>query len=77
FLFQQNHNDFVVDTIYDMKRVVDVARYFKIEIGCVINKSDLNQKIAAKIRKYAKNIPIDKEIAATTSRMIAQTIESH
>jgi len=51
----------------DLKRVLTVARHFKIPFGLVINKADLNEGISGKIEKWAGKrllgkISYDKEI---------------
>lgn len=37
----------------DLKRVLEIVDHFEIHYGIVINKFDLNKKIAAKIRRWA------------------------
>lgn len=59
-----------VSGIHDLKRVLDVIRFFGISSGVIVNKSDLNMEKAAEIREIAKDsgsdflgmIPYDKQI---------------
>lgn len=44
---------------HDLERVVKTARFFKIPVGVVINKFDLNEKNAHKIDEYCKNQDIE------------------
>lgn len=49
----------------DLKRVCDLASKFDLKMACVINKADINLKIAAEIRNTMKqrNIPILMELS--------------
>ncbi len=42
-----------VSGIHDLKRILEVIRFFKIPSGIVVNKSDLNREKADEIRKLA------------------------
>ncbi|MDC7127137.1 MAG: ATP-binding protein [Spirochaetales bacterium] len=44
---------------HDLKRVYEVVKKFKIKAGLIINKSDLNQKIASELEKYANSESIN------------------
>jgi MinD superfamily P-loop ATPase len=43
----------------DAKRVIDVAKHFKIPVKLIINKFDLNLEVSEKIEKYCKEDNID------------------
>ncbi len=59
-----------VSGVHDLKRVLDVIRFFKIPSGVIINKSDLNREKAEEIETIAKKndsdflgmIPYDNQI---------------
>jgi MinD superfamily P-loop ATPase len=59
-----------VSGIHDMKRILDVIRFFRVPSGVVVNKSDLNTDKAEEIRAIAKEndsdflgmIPYNKQI---------------
>jgi len=56
--------------LHDAKRVISAARHFKVEVGLLVNKSDLNPEITGKMKSYAKEsnisflgeIPFDKDV---------------
>ncbi|MCD4729754.1 MAG: ATP-binding protein [Bacteroidales bacterium] len=43
-----------VSGLHDLKRVYELVHKFKIRAGCIINKSDINQKVTADIEKFLK-----------------------
>ncbi|MDD3045628.1 MAG: ATP-binding protein [Candidatus Delongbacteria bacterium] len=51
----------------DLKRVVELVKKFRIRMGCVINKSDINDEICGDIRQYlqSENIELMSEIPYT------------
>jgi len=59
-----------VSGIHDLKRILDVIRFFKVPSGVIVNKSDLNLEKAEEIRSLIKEncsdflgmIPYDKQI---------------
>lgn len=59
-----------VSGIHDLKRVLDVIRFFGVSAGIIVNKSDLNKTKAAEIQEIAKEngsdfmgmIPYDRRI---------------
>jgi len=59
-----------VSGIHDLKRVLDVIRFFGVSSGVIVNKSDLNLKKAAEIREIVRKngsdflgmIPYNKQI---------------
>jgi len=59
-----------VSGIHDLKRVLDVIRFFGVSSGVIVNKSDLNMEKAAEIREIAREngsnflgmIPYNKQI---------------
>lgn len=58
----------------DLKRVLEVVNHFKIPYGVVINKWNINEGLANKIEKWAKNnflgkISYDKEIFSAISSL--------
>ena len=63
--------------LHDLKRVLYLARHFKIKHGIVINKSDLEKNFCKKIEKFAsKNkipiigkIPYRKDFVDSTIKM--------
>ena len=50
--------------IHDAKRILQVIRGFKIKTGIIINKSDINQEMAQKVKNFsiAEKLPILGEI---------------
>lgn len=56
--------------IHDLKRALEVARFFCKSIGLVINKADINEKYTEELKKYGENelldflgtIPVDDNI---------------
>ena len=59
--------------IHDMKRLVELLHRFKIQMGIVINKYDINNSASAQIRSYAENrdiailgtIPFDRQVVTS------------
>ncbi len=59
-----------LSAIHDLKRVVEVALHFRVKIGVVINKTDINPELSDGIRRWAESqnlpllaeIPLDKRI---------------
>ncbi len=51
----------------DLKRVVELVKKFRIKMGCIINKSDINAEICGDIREYleSENIELMSEIPYT------------
>lgn len=43
-----------VSALHDLKRVVDLAHNFSIELGCIINKYDINEQVTELIEDYLK-----------------------
>ena len=43
-----------VSGLHDLKRAYQLAAKFRIEAGCIINKSDLNRKVCAEIEDFLK-----------------------
>jgi MinD superfamily P-loop ATPase len=41
-----------ISALHDLKRVVELIKKFNIPSGCIINKADLNEKIAKDIENY-------------------------
>jgi MinD superfamily P-loop ATPase len=66
--------------LHDLQRVYELVKKFKIPTGCIINKSDLNNKVTKQISKYLEveniahiaSIPYDDTF--TTSMMNGKTI---
>jgi len=54
--------------VHDLKRLVELLNTFKIRMGIIINKSDLNESVAEQIKDHAteKNIPLLGEIPFNT-----------
>jgi MinD superfamily P-loop ATPase len=44
-----------ISGIHDLKRVYELVKKFKINAGCIINKSDINKEYNNKIRSFMKN----------------------
>ncbi|NQT26747.1 4Fe-4S binding protein [candidate division KSB1 bacterium] len=69
-----------VSGVHDLKRVLDVIRFFRIPSGVIVNKSDLNPKITEEIRLLSKQngsdflgtIPYDRQI--TEAQVAGQSI---
>ncbi len=63
--------------LHDLKRVLYLARHFRIEHGIIINKFDLEQRFSSKIEKFAKEndikiigkIPYKKDFLNATIKM--------
>ncbi len=56
-----------LSAFHDLKRVLEVVNYFKIQFGVVINKWDINKEMSSKIEKWAGEkflgkIPYDKNV---------------
>jgi len=43
-----------VSGLHDLKRVYELVHKFKIKAGCIINKSDINNKVTAEIEEFLK-----------------------
>jgi MinD superfamily P-loop ATPase len=43
-----------VSGLHDLKRVYELVKKFNIPAGCIINKADLNTKVARQIKKFLK-----------------------
>ena len=64
--------------IHDMKRVMDVAKHFKINTKVVINKYDLNQRNTDEIKSECKHrntevvglIPFAKEVSQSIAKAV-------
>jgi len=41
-----------VSGLHDLKRVYQLVKKFKIKAGCIINKSDINQKVSVEIENF-------------------------
>ncbi len=69
-----------VSGLHDLKRAYELVKKFKINAGCIINKSDLNVRISQEIESFLKeegiihiaNLPYDE--AFTESMTQGQTI---
>ncbi|HQO08770.1 MAG TPA: ATP-binding protein [Clostridiales bacterium] len=44
---------------HDLKRVIELVKKFKIRMGCVINKCDINLKLTAEIKQFLNDQKID------------------
>ncbi len=44
-----------VSGIHDLKRVYELVKRFGIKAGCIINKADINQKIASEIEEFLES----------------------
>jgi len=59
-----------LSAIHDLKRVVELALHFRLKVGVVINKVDINPSLSREIRRWAESqnlpvlaeIPLDKRI---------------
>ncbi len=66
--------------LHDLKRVYQLVKKFRIQAGCIINKSDLNLQVTSQIESYLKeenithisNLPYDETF--TKSMVNGQTI---
>lgn len=64
--------------IHDMERVLDLADYFSIKTGVVVNKENLNYKNSSRIREYCEkegipvlgSIPYSKNVVESVSKGI-------
>jgi MinD superfamily P-loop ATPase len=62
--------------IHDMRRIVEVARHFKISTACCINKHDINSKNSSRIEAWCQEysmpllgkIPYDEEVIRSMVR---------
>lgn len=45
--------------VHDMKRAIDLIRHFSIPAGLIINKCDLNEAVAAEVKRYARDNGIE------------------
>lgn len=62
--------------IHDMKRIIDLARHFKIRPVCAVNKFDLNAESSRQLEAWcaehgvpvAGKIPFDSEVVASVAR---------
>lgn len=45
--------------LHDLKRVLELVKHFKLEAGCVINKSDLNLDMSDKIKDFIKSQDVE------------------
>ena len=69
--------------LHDLKRVYEVVKRFRIKAGCIINKSDLNATVCAKIEEFlkeeailhVKNIPYTK--AFSHAMIQGQTVSEY
>jgi len=48
-----------VSGFHDLKRVIDLAKHFKVEIKVIINKYDLNIEMSKKIAKDLEKLNIE------------------
>ena len=48
-----------VSGAHDLKRVVELVQKFKIKMGCIINKSDINTDLAGEIKTFLKDYGIE------------------
>ena len=46
-------------SMLDMKRAVEIVKYFNISFGIIINKFDLNKSYCERIEKYAENNDVE------------------
>lgn len=55
--------------VHDLKRLIELLNTFKIRMGIIINKSDLNESVAEQIKDHAdeKDIPLLGEIPFNTA----------
>lgn len=42
-------------SIFDMKKAIEIVKYFNISFGIIINKFDINKKYCERIKKFAEN----------------------
>ncbi len=69
-----------VSGLHDLKRVYKLVKKFKIEAGCIINKSDLNTQVFIEIKEFLKKenivyiagVPYDETF--TKAMTVGQTI---
>ena len=76
-----------VSGLHDLKRVYELVRKFKIKAGCIINKSDINEKVTIEIEEYLKkesivqiaNLPYDEDFtkAMTNGQTIVEYSKGH
>ena len=76
-----------VSGLHDLKRVYELVHKFKIKAGCIINKSDINQKVTTEIEKFLKkenivhiaNLPYDEDFtkAMTNGQTIVEYSNGH
>jgi len=67
-----------VSGISDMKRVIEIANHFKIQVAICTNKFDVNQDKTDEIKTYAKNnnlafvgvVPYDSQVAISINKGI-------
>ncbi len=69
--------------IHDMERVIKVCEFFKVPVMVCLNKHDLNDELAEKIKKFCddKNIPVAGEIPFdrqfTSAQVSGKSIVEH
>ncbi len=76
-----------VSGLHDLKRVYELVKKFKIKAGCIINKSDINDRITTKILEFLHkenivhiaNLPYDEDFtkAMTNGQTIVEYSENH
>jgi len=76
-----------VSGLHDLKRVYELVHKFKIKAGCIINKSDINNKVTAEIEEFLKkediahiaNLPYDEDFtkAMTNGQTIIEYSNNH
>jgi len=76
-----------VSGLHDLKRVYELVKKFNIKAGCIINKSDINNKVTAEIEEFLKkenivhiaNLPYDENFtkAMTNGQTIVEYSDNH
>ena len=76
-----------VSGLHDLKRVYELVHKFKIKAGCIINKSDINQKVTEEIEEFLKkenivhiaNLPYNEDFtkAMTNGQTIVEYSNGH
>ena len=76
-----------VSGLHDLKRVYELVKKFNIQAGCIINKSDINNKVTTEIVEFLKkenivhiaNLPYDESFtkAMTNGQTIVEYSDNH